>query len=84
MLTASRKYQLKQDGTMVELVIYKLQGSDAGEYSCDTGFQKTSAILCVNGRISFPASYGHHLLHPISPFLVCHFLSEKHLSMKRL
>ncbi|XP_038157469.1 obscurin isoform X6 [Cyprinodon tularosa] len=48
MLTASRKYQLKQDGTMVELVIYKLQGSDAGEYSCDTGFQKTSAILCVN------------------------------------
>ncbi|XP_015254423.1 PREDICTED: obscurin isoform X3 [Cyprinodon variegatus] len=48
MLTASHKYQLKQDGTMVELVIYKLQGSDAGEYSCDTGFQKTSAILCVN------------------------------------
>ncbi|XP_035994184.1 obscurin isoform X6 [Fundulus heteroclitus] len=47
-LTASSKYQLKQEGTAVELVIYKLQESDAGEYSCDTGFQKTSATLSVN------------------------------------
>ncbi|XP_054889210.1 obscurin isoform X4 [Poeciliopsis prolifica] len=47
-LTASSKYQLKQEGTVVQLVIYKLQRSDAGEYSCDTGFQKTSATLNVN------------------------------------
>ncbi|MEQ2281771.1 hypothetical protein AMECASPLE_033815, partial [Ameca splendens] len=47
-LTASSKYQLKQEGTVVELVIYKLQGSDAGDYSCDTGFQRTSAILTIN------------------------------------
>ncbi|XP_014875288.1 obscurin isoform X18 [Poecilia latipinna] len=47
-LTASSKYQLKQEGTVVQLVIYKLQLSDAGEYSCDTGFQKTSATLNVN------------------------------------
>ncbi|XP_016525196.1 obscurin isoform X18 [Poecilia formosa] len=47
-LTASSKYHLKQEGTVVQLVIYKLQLSDAGEYSCDTGFQKTSATLNVN------------------------------------
>ncbi|XP_069548289.1 obscurin isoform X17 [Brachyistius frenatus] len=46
-LTSSSKYHLKQEGTVFELVIYKLQGSDSGEYSCDTGCQKTSAVLTV-------------------------------------
>uniref|UniRef100_A0A3Q3XG12 Ig-like domain-containing protein n=1 Tax=Mola mola TaxID=94237 RepID=A0A3Q3XG12_MOLML len=49
-LASSSKYHLKQEGTIVELVIYKLQGADAGEYSCDTGSQKTSAVLTVQGR----------------------------------
>ncbi|XP_041848261.1 obscurin-like [Melanotaenia boesemani] len=46
-LTTSSKYHLKQEGNVVELDIYKLQGTDSGEYSCDTGFQKTSAVLSV-------------------------------------
>ncbi|XP_051809579.1 obscurin [Acanthochromis polyacanthus] len=46
-LTSSSKYHLKQEGTIVELVIYKLQGTDSGEYSCDTGSHKTSAVLTV-------------------------------------
>ncbi|XP_050925907.1 obscurin isoform X3 [Lates calcarifer] len=46
-LESSSKYQLKQEGTVVELVVYKLQGADSGEYSCDTGSQRTSAVLTV-------------------------------------
>ncbi|XP_077363922.1 obscurin [Festucalex cinctus] len=46
-LTSSSKYHLKQAGTVVELVIYKLRGADSGEYSCDTGSHKISATLTV-------------------------------------
>ncbi|KAM9845170.1 obscurin [Aulostomus maculatus] len=46
-LASSSKYHLKQEGMVVELVIYKLQGADSGEYSCDTGSQRTSATLTV-------------------------------------
>ncbi|XP_035861181.1 obscurin isoform X9 [Sander lucioperca] len=46
-LASSSKYHLKQEATIVELVIYKLQGADSGEYSCDTGNQRTSAVLIV-------------------------------------
>lgn len=49
-LSSSSKYQLKQEGAVVELVIYKLQAADSGEYSCDTGSQKTTAVLTVQGR----------------------------------
>ncbi|XP_061695247.1 obscurin isoform X3 [Syngnathoides biaculeatus] len=46
-LASSSKYHLRQAGTLVELVIYKLQGADSGEYVCDTGTHKTSATLAV-------------------------------------
>ncbi|XP_047188255.1 obscurin isoform X12 [Scophthalmus maximus] len=46
-LESSSKYHLKQEGAVVELVIYKLRGADSGEYSCDTGSQRTSAVLTV-------------------------------------
>lgn len=52
-LESSSKYQLKQEGTSVQLIIYKLQGADSGEYSCDTGSQRTSAVLSVQGRLLF-------------------------------
>uniref|UniRef100_UPI003AB0B308 obscurin n=1 Tax=Centroberyx gerrardi TaxID=166262 RepID=UPI003AB0B308 len=46
-LESSSKYHLKQEGAVVELVLYKIHGADSGEYSCDTGSQKTSAVLTV-------------------------------------
>nr|XP_055038765.1 obscurin isoform X3 [Misgurnus anguillicaudatus] len=42
------KYQLKQDGAEAVLTIYKLQGGDSGEYSCETEHDRTSAKLNVN------------------------------------
>lgn len=49
-LAPSSKYHLRQEGTTVELFIYRLQTADSGEYSCDTGYQRTSAVLTVQGR----------------------------------
>lgn len=49
-LESNNKYQLKQEGAIVKLIIYSLQGADSGEYICDTGYQKTSSMLTVQGR----------------------------------
>lgn len=68
-LTSSSKYHLKQEGTVVELIVFKLQGADAGEYSCDTGSQRTSASLTVKGRVSL---HDQHL----DGFITCTFLSH--------
>ncbi|XP_052319850.1 obscurin isoform X13 [Oncorhynchus keta] len=46
-LESNNKYQLKQEGAIVKLIIYSLQGADSGEYICDTGYQKTSSVLTV-------------------------------------
>uniref|UniRef100_A0A671MR39 Ig-like domain-containing protein n=1 Tax=Sinocyclocheilus anshuiensis TaxID=1608454 RepID=A0A671MR39_9TELE len=48
-IEASNKYQLKQDGAVAELIIYKLQGGDAGEYCCETEHDRTSSKLAVKG-----------------------------------
>lgn len=49
-LSSSSKYRLRRDGRAVALVICKLQRADAGVYSCDTGSQRTTAVLTVQGR----------------------------------
>ncbi|OCT75409.1 hypothetical protein XELAEV_18030588mg [Xenopus laevis] len=46
-LRPGSKYEMKQDGQVVELHIHKLQMSDAGEYTCDTGDQKSVANVFV-------------------------------------
>lgn len=49
-IESSSKYELKQDGVVAVLIIYKLQRGDSGDYSCETEHDRTSAKLTVNGR----------------------------------
>ncbi|XP_034146064.1 obscurin isoform X5 [Esox lucius] len=51
-LESNNKYQLKQEGAVVKLIIYNLQGSDSGEYICDTGYQKTCSTLTVQELVT--------------------------------
>ncbi|XP_048474365.1 obscurin [Rhincodon typus] len=46
-LHSSNKHEMKQKGSMIELIIHNLKPEDAGEYICDSGFQQTSATLKV-------------------------------------
>uniref|UniRef100_A0A4W3HXD1 Ig-like domain-containing protein n=1 Tax=Callorhinchus milii TaxID=7868 RepID=A0A4W3HXD1_CALMI len=49
-LHSSDKYEMKQKGSKVELLIHKLKLEDAGDYTCDTGDRQSSAALKVKGR----------------------------------
>uniref|UniRef100_A0A8C0EE14 Obscurin n=1 Tax=Bubo bubo TaxID=30461 RepID=A0A8C0EE14_BUBBB len=44
-LRASDKYEMKQKGTVAELVIHNAEPGDAGRYTCDTGDQIRSSLL---------------------------------------
>ncbi|XP_053913945.1 obscurin isoform X12 [Cuculus canorus] len=46
-LQASNKYEMKQTGSAVELLIHDLQLKDAGDYTCDSGDEQTTASLMV-------------------------------------
>uniref|UniRef100_A0A7N4PFA3 non-specific serine/threonine protein kinase n=1 Tax=Sarcophilus harrisii TaxID=9305 RepID=A0A7N4PFA3_SARHA len=46
-LQPSAKYEMRQDGVIVELIIRDLQLSDAGSYTCDSKDQQTTATLSI-------------------------------------
>lgn len=48
-LQPSQKYEMRQRGCLVELLIHNLRLEDTGEYSCDTGDQESRAALNVKG-----------------------------------
>lgn len=50
-LQPSDKYEMNQTGPVTELTIHNLNEADAGEYTCDTGDQQTTAAVYVKGRI---------------------------------
>ena len=53
LLKEGRKYQLRQEGRLAEMVVRKVAMEDAGEYSCFVGAVVTSAEIKVRGRRSF-------------------------------
>lgn len=77
-LSSSSKYRLRRDGSRVELVIYNLQGADAGVYSCDTGSQRTSAVLSVQGR-----NENISVVHKLESYVIPELDYDLHLSAFR-
>lgn len=73
-LQSSNKHKLRQDGAVVELVIYKLQEADSGEYSCDSGYEMTSAQLTVKGRNLYSTFLTGSSGLKRSTSIPCHFL----------
>lgn len=49
-LQSGSKYEIREEGTIHELLIHDLEPKDSGEYSCVTGDQTTSASLTVKGK----------------------------------
>lgn len=50
LLKVSDKYKMRQEGTVMKLLIHDAELKDAGEYTCVCGEQETTAALIVHGK----------------------------------
>ena len=67
-LRAGDRVSLRQDGAVCELEIRELVPTDAGEYSCVCGQERTSASLMVTGKDGLAGSSGSLC---VCPCLLC-------------
>lgn len=49
-LQPSDKYEMRQRGTLVELVIHNVDMEDCGQYACSTNSAQTVASIFVQGN----------------------------------
>lgn len=49
-LRPDEKYEMKQEGRIVKLLIHSVEASDAGNYSCKTKDSESTAELTVKGK----------------------------------
>lgn len=49
LLKSGKKYEMKQEGCLVKLVINDVEESDAGIYTCKTNASQSTAELTVHG-----------------------------------
>lgn len=61
------KYSMRQEGTVLELVVRDLQPHDSGQYVCCFGDQTTSAMLTVKGKSAPALPMQPHAV----PFISC-------------
>lgn len=49
-LQPSSKYEMRQEGVVLELCIHDLEHEDNGYYTCDVGDQLSTASVAVHGK----------------------------------
>lgn len=49
-LKSGEKYEMKQEGHLIKLVVNNVDESDAGKYTCKTKDSQSSAELTVRGK----------------------------------
>lgn len=65
-LKSGEKYEMKQEGCLIKLVINNVEESDAGKYTCKSSDCQSTAELTVKGTIQFPHWDREHLNEAIT------------------
>lgn len=79
MLQTSKKFELKQEGCVLELHVHDLEPEDSGYYTCDAGDQLTTASITVQGIKNIFKTFANCIL-VFTNF--CH-RSNRHNCLKR-